>query len=60
MRASIIGGNLITFRAGGPLEQLQQGTSLDSTIPLLFKGTELRRGKGHIFNTANALADLFL
>lgn len=60
MGASIIGGNLITFRAGGPLEQLQRGTSLDSTIPLLFKGTELRPAEGHIFNTANANAELLL
>lgn len=58
MRASIIGGNQISFRAGGPLEQLQQGTALDSANPLLFKGTELRHG--HIFNTANALVELLL
>lgn len=58
MGASIIGCNLITFRAGGPLEQLQQGTSPDSTIPLRFKGTQLRHGKGHIFNTSNAFVDL--
>lgn len=49
----MIASNPITFSAGGAFEEILQGTSLDSTLPLLSKGTETMHREGHIFNTPN-------